>query len=169
MSRIWPVLLLWLALPAAGEEGLSLRDAAGNEVVVRPEAGETVLLHFWATWCPSCVDDLAHLGEAAASCPNVRAIAVNAGDGAGDVAQFVQEHAVRLPVLLDPGGRAWRRLAGRGLPMNVYWSAAGQTSDEGAKTREQWAKRLSALGCASGGARCPLRCARRSQVSVDLD
>jgi thiol-disulfide isomerase/thioredoxin len=150
--KLWPAIFLWLALPAAGEEGLTLLDAGGSEVVVRPEAGETLVLHFWATWCPSCVDDLAHLAEAAAGCGNhFRVLAVNAGDDADEVAAFVLEHAVRLPVLRDPGGRAWRGLAGRGLPMNVYWSAAGRTRDEGAKSREQWAERFAALGCAAGG------------------
>jgi thiol-disulfide isomerase/thioredoxin len=154
--RWWCALVLlvaWLASPAAAEEGVPLVDASGNEVVVRPAAGETLVLHFWATWCPSCLDDLAHLADAAAGCRGVRVLAVNAGDDADDVAQFVREHAVRLPVLRDPSGRAWRKLAGRGLPMNVYWSAAERTSDEGAKSAEQWAKRLAELGCGDGALR----------------
>ena len=152
----WLALALGLALPAAAADGgLAFQDGAGNEVVVRPRAGETLVLHFWATWCPSCIDDLAYLEEAAADCRGVRVLAVNAGEDADAVAAFVRAHAVGLTVLRDPDGDVWRRLAGRGLPTNVYWSDAGQTSDLGGKTREQWALRLAELGCAHDGGALP--------------
>ena len=146
---LWLALLLAaLALPAGANQAFQLVDRSGQPVVVRPgENGQPLLLHFWATWCPECPDDLAQLSEAAAGCDRVRVAAVNAGEDADDVEAFLARHPVRLVVLRDPKGEAWRRLDGRGLPMNAYWSGNEHKTDLGPKTRAQWGALLASLGC----------------------
>src|SRR5262245_45928307 len=144
------LLLLLLALPARSEEGFRFVDRGGQPVEIRPApagSGPALLLHFWATWCPECIDDLAHLSSAFAGCDGVRAYAVNAGEGPSDVDEFLARHPVGLPVIRDPKGEAWRRLDGRGLPMNAWWSAAGAKTDLGPKTRDQWRSFAASLGC----------------------
>jgi thiol-disulfide isomerase/thioredoxin len=146
----WALLVVWLAAPASGAEtAFTFLDASEKPVEVRPEPapGRALLLHFWATWCPECVEDLANLAEASAGCDRVRAVAVNAGDSAEQVQAYLARHAMRLTVLRDPAGQTWRTLDGRGLPMNAYWSARGHETDLGPKTREQWKERLAQLGC----------------------
>ena len=150
MRRI-ALLCIALALPAWGqEEAFPFVDRSGQPVIVQPESepsGKPLLLHFFATWCPDCADDLAHLAEVSAGCDRLRVYAVDAGDSERDVEAFVDKHGVRLPVLLDRNGEVWRRLDGRGLPMNAYWSAGGRKIDLGPKTREQWRELVGALGC----------------------
>jgi len=149
----WALLLILVAAPAwsgeAGEAAFTFRDAADKPVEIRPEpaSGQALLLHFWATWCADCEQDLAHLAEASAGCDRVRIVAVNAGDDADRVQSYLSLHPVWLTLLRDPNGSAWRRLDGRGLPMNAYWSARGHETDLGPKTREQWKERLAQLGC----------------------
>jgi peroxiredoxin len=147
----WSALLfLVIALPAWSDEAFTFVDRRGQPVVVLPEAkesGQALLLHFWATWCPECSDDLAHLEDAISGCDHVRVLAINAGDGEAEVEAFVAQHALGLAVLRDPKGESWRRLEGGGLPMNAYWSAAGRKTDLGPKTREQWETVLASLGC----------------------
>ena len=153
MRRACVLLLASLAAPAwAGEAVFTFVDASGAPVAVRgaAEPERALLLHFFATWCSDCAADLAHLAEASAGCDRARVLAIDVGEDADVVAAYLAKHALRLPVLRDPEGDAWRRLDGRGLPANAIWSAAGHRSEVGPKSREQWLALLGGLGCRSG-------------------
>ncbi len=143
------LLLGFLALPAWGGDGVTLVGPDGDEAVLRPAEGEVLLLHFWATWCPNCAEDLDNLQRAAAACFKTppRVIAVNVGEDELAVAEFVEEHSVRLPVFRDPKGRAWRKIDRRGLPMNLYWTQGRRRTDVGPKTADEWRSQLASLGC----------------------
>ncbi len=147
--RRWILLLGFLALPAWGGEGITLVGPDGNEAVLRPAEGEVLILHFWATWCPSCAEDLDNLQRAVAACSKIlpRAIAVNVGEDERAVADFVEKHSVRLPIFRDPKGRVWRKVDGRGLPMNLYWTQEHRRTDVGPKTVDGWRRQLASLGC----------------------
>ena len=142
-------MLALVALPAWGGEDVALIGPGGNETVLQPSEGEMLLLHFWATWCPTCAEDIDNLQRAAAACPGapLRVIAVNVGEAAADVAEFVNQHDVRLPVLRDPKGRVWREIDGRGLPVNLFWTQESRRTDVGPKTAEEWRSQLAAFGC----------------------
>jgi thiol-disulfide isomerase/thioredoxin len=147
--RRWVLLLGLLALPAWGGEDLSLVGPGGAAVALRPAAGQVLLLHFWATWCPTCLEDLANLQQAAAACSEerLRVVAVNVGEGDAEISDFVRRHGVRLPILRDPKGRVWRKVDGRGLPMNLFWSHEGKRTDVGPKREDQWRAEFGSLGC----------------------
>jgi thiol-disulfide isomerase/thioredoxin len=133
----------------AGDEPLRLETLAGEPVALARSAGEALVVHFWATWCPDCIGELADLEAAAASCAGAaRVVAVNAGESRARIARFVREHALGLPVLLDPGGRAFRSTGARGLPANLTWTRAGREVETGPRAPEVWRERLAALGCA---------------------
>ena len=147
----WPLALLaLLAAPAfaSSETSFTFKGASGGTVEIRVEPDRALLLHFWASWCPDCAEDLVHLDDAASGCERVRVVAVNAGEGQAQVDAFLARHPLRIDVLRDPSGDVWRRLDGRGVPVNVYWSARGRGADLGPKTLAQWRERLAELGCA---------------------
>jgi thiol-disulfide isomerase/thioredoxin len=62
-----------------------------------------VLLDFWATWCGPCVVSLPELDQLyqAKKDGNVKIFAVNAGEEKEEVASFLSEKKLTLPVLLD--------------------------------------------------------------------
>lgn len=136
---------------AAGHDGpLALTDLEGRPAELALGASEAaVVVHFWATWCRECVTELPALASAARACAGgpVRVVAVNVGDSAADVARWRAEHPFELPLLLDPGGRVWRRFA-RGLPANLIWTRAGRSADTGLRTESEWRTKLTELGCA---------------------
>lgn len=130
-------------------EALVLTRLDGSAQEVAPAGDETLLLHFWASWCPSCLEEFAVLEQALGQCPaqRLRLYAVNVGDEADVVARFVVEHIRGLPVLRDPNGEAWRRFGGYGLPTNVYWSREASRSEVGSQSASQWRQTLRGLGC----------------------
>jgi peroxiredoxin len=147
--RWWLLIVCLLARPAWAEEPLTLVGPGGEPVAVLPDAGQRVLLHFWASWCPECGDDITALQRAAAVCPvsRVRVILVNVGEGTDEISAFALRYRIELPVLRDPKGSVFKGLGGRGLPMNLAWSEAERRVDVGPSTAADWRQRLAAWGC----------------------
>ena len=87
----------------APEFRLSALD--GKAVSLSSHRGKVVMVHFWATWCPPCVEELptlerlyrAYYGKDL----EILAVSVDEG-GAGAVGQFMQRNRFALPVLLNP-------------------------------------------------------------------
>ncbi len=126
---------------------LSLRDLDGKPETLATYRGKVVLLNFWATWCEPCRDEMPAmraLRERLAGEP-FDVVAVNYGEAASRVREFLARERLDLRVLLDPGqgaARAWRV---RVLPGSflidgdgrVRYSVIGEidwTSDEAVRT-----------------------------------
>lgn len=137
-------------LGASAPESIALRtpDGAPIEIAREPEE-KALVVHFWASWCPECAEELPALEQSARGCSTsaVRVLAVNVGETAEQVQRFAAQHGVALPLLLDAGGRAWRRAGFLGLPANLVWTVDGVQRSEGPASAAQWSERLAGLGC----------------------
>lgn len=74
--------------------------------------GKVVLVHFWATWCPPCVEELPQLEKLYRSLQgkDLEILAVSVDDNADrSVTPFLAKHKVSFPVLFDPGGVVARK------------------------------------------------------------
>src|SRR5262249_11165863 len=98
---------------AAATPGLALGDLAGRPQRLADLRGRGVLVHFWATWCEPCREELPSMQRLAGGLAG-RPLAVAAGTYGG-AAPRIDESVGRprfdLPVLLDPdlaATRAWR-------------------------------------------------------------
>jgi thiol-disulfide isomerase/thioredoxin len=140
-----------LALLGAGPSApISLRTLDGDETVIeRSPAGPDWVLHFWATWCPECIEEMPELARAAQACDpaRVKVVAVNVAEKPALVRQYVSEKSVSLPVLLDPLGQVWRGNGMWGVPANLLWSEAGRRVRDGTLSAKQWRRELGELGC----------------------
>ena len=134
---------------SAGEAPLAVEDAEGRRVELALEPGGSALVvHFWASWCPECAEELPWLAEAAARCGGaVRVVPVNVGETRTDAEDFLARHRLPFPLLRDPDGREFRRFA-HGLPANAIWTRSGRRVLLGPQRREDWHYRLAELGCA---------------------
>ena len=132
----------------ADEAPLEALGADGERVELsRGDGSSALIVHFWASWCPECVEELPRLEAAAERCAaTVRVAAVNVGESLAAAESFRARHGSRLPLLRDPDGKLFRRFA-RGLPANLIWTRDGRRVVTGPYRREQWEEQLAALGC----------------------
>ncbi|NRA07694.1 MAG: TlpA family protein disulfide reductase [Myxococcales bacterium] len=122
----------------------------GESVRLAPEEGESVVVHFWATWCRSCVKELGVLDAEAQRCAEdpVRVLAVNVGDEADEIRAFLADRPISIPILRDAKGKIWRDVAGLGLPANLFWTGDEQRVEVGPLSLADWRRELEGLGCA---------------------
>jgi peroxiredoxin len=82
-----------------------LQALDGRSVSLSELRGKVVLLHFWATWCPPCVEEIPSLDRLYRSQLRdglaVLAVSVDEG-GASAVKAFLERNGLTLPVLLNP-------------------------------------------------------------------
>lgn len=147
----WLLVPLALALLGASDGALSFTTLTGETVSLHPGAEKrAVILHFWATWCPTCVEEMDALDAVAEPCREsaVRVVAINVGEDSDEIREFAREHRLDLAMLRDPSGKVWRELSGQGLPINVTWTAEERRVHVGPQSQEWWQQTLASLGCA---------------------
>jgi peroxiredoxin len=83
---------------------LTLINTLGESQTLAQFRGQVVLVNLWATWCPPCKEEMpalqAFYDDHAAE--GFTIVAINDGDPAADVVQFVQDYQLTFPVWLDP-------------------------------------------------------------------
>ena len=118
------------ALPATeGNPAIdfSLSGPSG-EVRLSALKGNLVLVHFWATWCPPCREELPSLAKLNGQMKGkpFRLLAVSIDkDGNEAVQRLFAQLGITLPVLLDPTGGVAHRYGTTGVPETFIVSPAG--------------------------------------------
>ena len=123
-----------LALEAPDASGFWARSFPapdGSTLALAPLRGRPLLVNFWATWCPPCVEELPLLSsfytENKANGWQMLGLAV---DKPEPVARFLAKSPVSFPVALAglEGVELTRELgnAPGGLPFSVLFDASGQ-------------------------------------------
>ena len=109
----------------------TLRSMNGPNLRLQEQRGQVVLINFWATWCPPCVEELPMLNafyrEQAANGWQVVGLAI---DQPSAVRKFLQRVPLEFPVgLAGLGGTDLGRSLGNltgGLPFTVVMGAEGR-------------------------------------------
>ena len=118
------------ALPAAVNNpapDFSL-SGPGGEVRLSALKGNLVLVHFWATWCPPCREELPSLAKLNAQMAGkpFRLLAVSIDkDGNAAVQKLFGQLTITLPVLLDPTAEVARQYGTTGVPETFIVSPTG--------------------------------------------
>ncbi len=116
---------------------LALVDIRGVEHALEQYRGKVVVVNFWATWCPPCVEELPSL-ESAWQRYRQQGLVVLAvsGEERDVVTSFLERlpSDITFPVLIDGDMKSGNRWQIRGLPTtvvvdrsgDVHWRAEGQ-------------------------------------------
>jgi cytochrome c biogenesis protein CcmG/thiol:disulfide interchange protein DsbE len=80
--------------------------------------GQIVVLNFWASWCPPCVEEAPLLEQAHRSIEGLggTVLGVNYKDVPEDALSFVREKEISFPSLRDGDGEYGERYGTRGMP-----------------------------------------------------
>jgi peroxiredoxin len=144
-------LLTGAAPPAPGSKApeFQLEDLQGKVVRLSELHGKTVVLHFWATWCPHCLAEMPLLENAGSelTARGAQVLAINLGEPRRKVERYAREHGLKLAILLDTRGKAAQAFGVVGLPATVVIDREGRLAgqiDMGSLDLESLEKLISA-------------------------
>ncbi len=120
------------AEPAPTEEpfyapDFTLESLTGEMVRLSEQRGTPVVVNFWATWCPPCVEEMPALQALADS--GVKVFGINMREDAEAVRDFVTDLGITYPILLDPDDATVLAYSVLGLPQTVVIDANGVIVD----------------------------------------
>jgi len=137
--------------PAPGDAAppFTLDDLDGREVALSSFRGRPLILHFWATWCPVCREEMPILEQAARDSPDgLTVLGINLGERRAKIAEYAQRAGLSFPLLLDGRGKVAARYGVLSLPITILVGPDGRIAGSltmGSLTRERLAERLDLL------------------------
>ena len=105
-----------------------LKAPSGELVSLSDFRGKTVILNFWATWCPPCraeMPDFQEAFEARAADDDFVILAVDLDEAAGEVQGFVDEFELTFPIAIDTGKEVASQYGVLGLPATFFIDTDG--------------------------------------------
>ncbi|MBV60632.1 MAG: hypothetical protein CMH65_04965 [Nevskiales bacterium] len=136
--------------PAGPLPTFSIADLGGEPVTPSDFPGKTVLINFWATWCPPCRDEIPELIELqeAYGDSELQVLGIALDDRAR-VAEYAARMGMNYPVLVVEGAEGFDLMDAYGaqvggLPFNVLIHPDGSVAmrHEGAVTGDEIRARL---------------------------
>jgi len=109
-------------------DDFTLASLDGSRKSLSSYKGKLVFLSFWATWCGPCKEEL----------PSIQAlyrrladkgfvvVAVDLGEGQQKVTQFVKQHNLTFPVLLDSDAAVGSAFGASSIPTNYLIDRSGR-------------------------------------------
>lgn len=132
--------LLALALALAGCSGrarpgrpapdFSLTTAEGRRVTLASYRGQVLVLDFWASWCPPCIEEAPALNSLAAKLAEqpVKILAVSIDTDPGAYRRFLLAYHVPFATARDPSAALMHRYGTVKIPETYIIDAHGQVA-----------------------------------------
>ncbi len=81
----------------------SLQDGQGK-VSLRQFRGQVVVLNFWASWCPPCIDETPSLVsmQQRLKAKGITVVGVSSDEDEQAYRRFIQEYGINFPTVRDP-------------------------------------------------------------------
>jgi peroxiredoxin len=137
-SNITDVVVSDTATPGPPAEGIdiglmapdfTLKTLDGESITLSSLRGRTILLNFWATWCPYCRDEMPAFQNVYEERKDddfmVISITSESGSELDQVAAFRDDYDLAFPILLDEDGAVSNRYYVSALPKTFFITPGG--------------------------------------------
>ncbi|RHW39401.1 TlpA family protein disulfide reductase [Lysinibacillus yapensis] len=125
-----------------------LKTLNGETIRLSQFKGQKVFINFWATWCPSCVEEMPTIQQYyERHAKDVIILSVNATDqewNKKDVAEFSENHSITFPILLDEDGEVSVSYEILTIPTSIIINEEGMINEKivGPVTEEMLMEKL---------------------------
>ncbi|SHJ36419.1 Peroxiredoxin [Dethiosulfatibacter aminovorans DSM 17477] len=98
-----------------------LMDLDGNIVTLSDLKGKNLIINFWATWCPYCIEEMPDLQKLHDKYKDgdFMVLAVNVREKGSKARSYLEENNIEIPVLLDIEGTASYEYGANSIPLSV--------------------------------------------------
>lgn len=105
---------------------IKVSDIYQNQIILTKisKKENPTIIHFWATWCPTCKLEAPNLEELRATC-NVVTIAVNSGSNE-ELKAFMKERDLSYRVVNDRDGELAKKFGVGAFPTTFIYDANGE-------------------------------------------
>ena len=101
LQRLLLLALLLCALPLSAADGFSVKDLSGKTHTLAAYKGKWLLVNFWATWCPPCLDEIPDLIALHDGRKDLQVIGIAMEyKSAQEIRTFVDDNLMSYPVVL---------------------------------------------------------------------
>ncbi len=99
---------------------------------IRAGGGHVMVVNFWATWCPPCVEEAPGLEEFATRMKplGVRVVGVSVDQNLSELTNFIMSDHLTYPILRDPGQMVAARWGTTKFPETYIFDRHGRLADK---------------------------------------
>lgn len=130
MRRMWLLAAVFVSFISQAQSGMTepvaapdftLKAMTGENVRLSEQAGNVVLLNFWASWCGPCRKEMPLLDELQQKYAELGfvVIGVNLDENSADAKGFLAQVPVSFPVLLDAESKIGKLYQVDAMPTTV--------------------------------------------------
>jgi thiol-disulfide isomerase/thioredoxin len=104
----------------------------GSSATFADYLGRPLVVNFWASWCPSCVAEMAAAFKPAQERvgDDVAFLGLNIQDDRADALRLIEETGVLFDLGDDPLGDLYLEFGGIGMPFTVFIDADGRVVEQ---------------------------------------
>lgn len=128
-SRYVPLLLLSFGVLTVHAENFTFQDIQGKTHTLAGYRGKWVLVNFWASWCPPCLDEIPDLVTLHDKHKNKDLVVIGVAmnyKNPKEIARFVDDYFISYPIILGNSKLAAQVGSIDGLPSTYLYNPKGK-------------------------------------------